>query len=298
MNKDINPVWITGCGDIGKRVARLYPQSPEQKITAVIRTESSATTCQQASLKTQIIDLDYDYSLPLNELENADIFYFSPPPVEGKEDTRLHRWLQKVGGVPRRIVLISTTGVYGDSQGKWIDESTPVQPLADRAHRRLSAEKALLDWANEHKKEYMILRVPGIYALDRLPLARLKKGLPLVNEVEAGWTNRIHADDLAEACKAAMQSSSSNEIINICDGNPSTMTDYFNQIADYAGLPRPPQISLQEASQTLSPGMVSYLKESRRIRNEKMLKVLKIKLKYPSLKEALDNNIDGTPPTF
>jgi len=137
----------------------------------------------------------------------------------------------------------------------------------------------------------MILRVPGIYAQDRLPLARLQKGLPIVRKAEAGWTNRIHADDLASACKAAMESTCSAEIINICDGNPSTMTDYFNQIADYANLPRPPQITMAEAEKTLSKGMVSYLKESRRIKNDKMLKLL-TSPQYPDL-ESFFASIGG-----
>jgi nucleoside-diphosphate-sugar epimerase len=136
----------------------------------------------------------------------------------------------------------------------------------------------------------MILRVPGIYAKDRLPLSRIEKGLAVVNENEAGWTNRIHADDLAQVCKAAMECENSNQIINTTDGNPSSMTDYFNQVADFANLPRPPQVSMQEAEATLSEGMVSYLKESRRIRNDKMLEILKIKLQYPNLISALNPN--------
>ena len=141
--------------------------------------------------------------------------------------------------------MISTTGVYGDSKGKWIDENTPINPQADRAVRRVSAEKILQRWAKNTSCEFQILRVPGIYAEDRLPLARLEKGLPIVNANEAGYTNRIHADDLARVCKAAMESKTHSHVINVSDGNPSTMTDYFNHVADYAKLPRPPQISLE-----------------------------------------------------
>ncbi|MEE9326555.1 MAG: NAD-dependent epimerase/dehydratase family protein [Cocleimonas sp.] len=287
MNIKINPIWIIGCGDIGRRVARLYPN---QTIHAVVRTKDSAALNLKADLMSHIVDLDTDYTLPETDLENAQIFYFSPPPTEGKQDTRLLKFTEEIKDQPQRIVLISTTGVYGDSQGKWIDENTPVYPVADRAHRRLSAESTLIKWAKKYQKEYMILRIPGIYATDRLPLARLKKGLAVVNSAEAGWTNRIHADDLAQACKAAMQCEQANQIINVCDGNPSTMTDYFNAVADFAGLPRPPQISMQEAAQTLSSGMVSYLKESRRIRNQKMLEELNITLQYPSLEIALKAN--------
>ena len=274
------PTWIIGCGDIGRRVSALYDN---QIIHAIVRSQNSVDSCQHSNIYPSQIDLDTSYTLPREQFNNANVFYFAPPPPTGQNDPRLEAFLNAVGNLPKRIVLISTTGVYGDSKGKWIDENTPINPKADRAQRRASAEQLLQSWASNHNKEFMILRVPGIYAQDRLPLSRLKKGLAVVNENEAGWTNRIHADDLAQACKAAMNCEKKNQIINITDGNPSSMTDYFNRVADYAKLPRPPQISMNEAEATLSEGMVSYLKESRRIRNDKMLEELKIKLKYPTL---------------
>jgi nucleoside-diphosphate-sugar epimerase len=109
----------------------------------------------------------------------------------------------------------------------------------------------------------------------------------VVNQAEAGWTNRIHADDLARVCQQAMASDIKYGIYNVTDGHPSTMTAYFNQVAEYANLPYPPQISMQQAEATLSEGMVSYLKESRRISNKRMLNELGITLHYPSLTEGL-----------
>lgn len=279
--------WIIGCGDIGRRVAKLYQN---KTIYGIVSSTQSVDKCELLSIKSERLDLDSDYSLEETKFTESSIYYFTPPQPAGVEDSRLKHFLQSLDNIkttPKRFVLISTTGVYGDSAGKWIDENTPINPQADRAIRRASAEQILQSWADKNNCETMILRVPGIYAEDRLPLERLKKGLPIVNADEAGFTNRIHADDLANACKAAMECDSHNHIINVTDGNPSTMTDYFNHVADYAKLPRPPQISLQEAEQTLSTGMVSYLKESRRIRNEKMLDVLDIKLEYPNLASSL-----------
>lgn len=277
MNNDI---LIVGCGDIGKRVAKLHQN---QNILGIVHSSESIANCKKQGITAHQVDFDQPIVLPKDIPPR--IYYFMPPPSSGLEDTRIQPFLKIINDkIKRRIILISTTGVYGDSKGEWIDETTPVNPKADRAHRRLSAEQALIQWEKQTGGEFMILRVPGIYAEDRLPLARLKKGLAIVREEEAGWTNRIHADDLASACKAAMESSYHNEIINICDGNPSTMTDYFNQVADYTNLPRPPQINMEEAEKTLSEGMVSYLKESRRIRNKKMLTLLDITLKYPSIR--------------
>ena len=292
-----NNLWIIGCGDIGRRVAGLYLQSLSRKLTtmkvnAVVSSDSSKALCEQLGLETLAINLDdksddAKLSKLVNKMEGACLFYFVPPPSLGRKDNRFQNFLGAVSSQVKRIVLISTTGVYGDSKGEWIDETVELNPEADRAHRRLSAEIALQEWAEKYNREYIILRVPGIYAKDRLPLARLKKGLPLVNSDEAAWTNRIHADDLAVVCQKAMRADISAEVYNVTDGHPSTMTDYFNQVADYAGLARPPQISMQEAEATLSTGMVSYLRESRRISNTKMLKDLQVKLQYPSLKEGL-----------
>ncbi len=279
-------IWIVGCGDIGRRVANLY-QKDNIDARALVSSTESAAQCQLLNLDTIIHDLDVDNYLDIQLFKNAQLFYFVPPPKIGTKDTRLQKFLSRVTQLPKKIVLISTTSVYGDSQGKWIDEDSPLNPVVDRAKRRLSAENILKNWAKQYQKEYVILRVAGIYAKDRLPLQRLKKGLPVVKEAEAGWTNRIHADDLARICKQVMEIKPASIVYNVTDGSPSTMTHYFNQIADAENLPRPPQISMKKAIATLSNGMVSYLKESRRIKNDKLIKELGIKLKYPNLSSGL-----------
>ena len=290
--------WIIGCGDIGRRVASLYKETRTDSIRAIVSSEKSLSLCNSLDIKASIVNLDHEFQLDKNNFSGANVFYFAPPPPEGSEDNRLRHFLEQLNAssnnIPERFVLISTTGVYGDSQGQWINEETPVNPKAERAIRRLSAETLLKAWAQKTSCDVVILRVPGIYAEDRLPIARIKQGLPIVKESEAGFTNRIHADDLAMACKAAMECGMddllrNDPVINVTDGNPSTMTSYFNQVADYAGFARPPQISLEEAEQVLSAGMVSYLKESRRIGNTKMLDILGLTLKYPDLNTALNN---------
>jgi NAD dependent epimerase/dehydratase family enzyme len=285
-------LWIIGCGDIGLRLANLYlQQQTSPNINALVSSMASKNTCESIGIHTTALNLDNisteEASNLNNKINKSKLFYFVPPPRSGREDTRFKQFLSSLSKQPKRIVLISTTGVYGDSKGDWIDEKTAINPQANRAYRRLSAEKTLHDWGKTHQREYIILRVPGIYAKDRLPLARLKKGLPVVKESEAGWSNRIHADDLAMICKQAMKSIISGEIYNVTDGHPSTMTEYFNQVADYAHLPHPPQISMQQAKLTLSAGMVSYLQESRRISSQKIVDQLGIKLRFPNLKKGL-----------
>jgi nucleoside-diphosphate-sugar epimerase len=290
---------IIGCGDIGRRVASLYLEVGT-KVEAWVRSEVSYQACRDLGLKTHKVNFDQPFGLNAFGNKSHVLYTVPPPPLTKGEplqqgsyarnifDTRLQAFLQAIDpGAISKFVLISTTGVYGDCGGAWVDETTPIKPKVDRALRRADAEASLREWAQKNRVDYLILRVPGIYALDRLPLRRLKSGAPMVTRNEAPWTNRIHADDLAAVCFTALNSPIANEIVNVADDAPSSMTEYFFAVADYAGLPRPPEISLQKARQSLSSGMLSYLEESRRIDNSKMKKLLNIKLKYPTLKHGL-----------
>lgn len=275
-----------GCGDIGRRVARLY-QHDNQSVNGWVRSETTRQASEAVGVWVQQGDIDTRPDLSAYDFNDAAIFWFMPPPAAGESDSRLRFFLQHVQAAPRRIVLISTTGVYGDCGGRWIDETAPVQPQTARAQRWLDAEHALQAWGEQFGREWLILRVPGIYAADRLPIARLQRGEPVICAAQAPWTNRVHADDLAYIAQRAMSVKQSGCIYNACDGQPSTMTDYFNQVADYVGIARPPQISLEEAQHVLSAGMLTYLQESRRIKNERLVQDLAIELRYPSLAAGL-----------
>jgi nucleoside-diphosphate-sugar epimerase len=188
---------------------------------------------------------------------------------------------------PQRIVYISTSAVYGDCRGDWITETQPACPATERGQRRLDAELRLREWAQTHGSGWIILRVPGIYGPGKLPLARLQKGLPVLHEAEAPYTNRIHADDLATVCVAALYSEHRDTVYNVSDGHPSNMTDYFFRVADAAGLPRPAEVSREVAEKILSPGMLSFLQDSRRMDNTRLLEELGIELQYPDLDAGL-----------
>jgi nucleoside-diphosphate-sugar epimerase len=133
----------------------------------------------------------------------------------------------------------------------------------------------------------VILRVPGIYGPGRLPRERLTRGLPVLREDESPWSNRVHVDDLARACLAAARRGRPGGVYNISDGHPSTMTDYFNRVADASGLPRPPQITAAEARTRMSEGMQSYLAESKRLDNRRMREELGVEPQYPDLARGL-----------
>ena len=292
--KDFARVFILGCGDIGQRVARLWQQNG-LAITGLVRSQASAEHLRRQNIEALVLDLDQspaDDSTAIQirlALQQALVYYFAPPPKTGEQDTRMLHFLQLTDTIqaPARIIYLSTSGVYGDQAGHLIDEDTPPQPVATRAKRRYFAEQAVRRWGKTQRVPVITLRTGGIYAPGRLPLKRIRAQIPIIHEQLAPATNRIHADDLARACVAAANKGRAGRIYNISDGTQSNMTEYFNTIADYFGLPRPPTIDWREAEKQLSPGMLSYLRESRRLDNRRMLKELGVQLQYPDLQRGL-----------
>jgi nucleoside-diphosphate-sugar epimerase len=194
--------------------------------------------------------------------------------------------------LPTRVVLISTTGVYGDCRGAWVTEDRPPNPQADRARRRLAAESSLRRWSEKSGVPIVILRVPGIYGRGYLPEARLRAGEPVLREEESPFSNRIHADDLARVCFIAGHHDNPGILYNVSDGHPTTMTDFFYRVADMLGIPRPPAITLEQARQQLGEGMLSYLAESKRIDNRRLREELGVELMYPDLIAGLPSCFD------
>lgn len=285
-------MFIAGCGYLGRKIANRLALSPPP--WGMVRSQESARQLAGLDIKPVLADLDSAVRTAL-PTENEQVFYLAPPPSSGQTDQRMQHFLEAldISGHPQRIVYISTTGVYGDCQGNWVDENQPAAPVADRARRRLDAEQQLIRWQRAGNGELVILRVAGIYGPGRLPRERLRKGLPMVEEKAAPWTNRIHVDDLVSVCLAAMSNGLNGEIYNVSDGHPGNMTDYFNRVADLLKLPRPTLITAAKARDQLSPGLLSYLRESRRIDNRKMLQQLAVSLRYPTLAEGLPACLDN-----
>ncbi|MGB5306624.1 MAG: SDR family oxidoreductase [Gammaproteobacteria bacterium] len=287
-DKPDNSVLIAGCGYIGRRLAVVLT-AQGYRVTGLVRSQASADRLQAFGVRAISADLDATEQCTGNITGHATVFYLAPPPAQGNEDTRMAAFLRSIdsGPVPRRIVYISTSAVYGDCQGEWITEAHAVKPTTARGYRRLDAENRVQAWSQCRGVEWIILRVPGIYGPGKLPLERLRKGTPVLREADAPYTNRIHADDLVSICVAAMHCGSHDTFFNVSDGNPGNMTDYFFRVADAAGLPRPPTVTRAQAQQLLSPGMLSFLQDSRRMDNRKMLRELGVTLEYTSLDAGL-----------
>jgi nucleoside-diphosphate-sugar epimerase len=284
----MSSVFIVGCGYLGRRVAR-REREEGNRVLALVRSAGSAAQCVAEGVEARCVDLDATEPVPALSTRDRVIYYFAPPPATGRSDPRIRRFLAAIDrdALPLRVVLVSTSGVYGDCRGAWVDEERPPQPDADRAHRRFDAETTLRAWGASHGVPVVILRVPGIYGPGRLPRERLTRGLPVLCEDESPWSNRVHVDDLARACLAAARRGRPGGVYNISDGHPSTMTDYFNHVADVSGLPRPPQITAAEARTRMSEGMQSYLAESKRLDNRRMREELGVEPQYPDLARGL-----------
>jgi len=284
----VQEVTIIGCGDIGRRVGKLLLERDCQ-VLAVARSEESAAELQENGFTTLIGDFDYQEDTPEIPLHGSQVFYFMAPQGGGKSDYRMLNFRRTLSAenCPRKVVYISTSGVYGDCGGDVVTEETPLNPQTSRAQRRASAESQLQEQAQQLGFELVILRVTGIYGPGRLPVARVMQGHSVLTPEEASFTNRIHSLDLVQICLAAMERGEDGDIYNVCDGQESTMTEYFTAVADMHDLPRPKQISRAEAEKEMNPLMLSYLRESRRMSNRKLLDKLGIELRYPTLEAGL-----------
>ena len=280
---------IIGCGDVARRA--LPELQRRYRVTALVR--SLDPVLDSAGVGQIAGDLDDAASLaPL--LGRAErIAHLAPPSAGGTLDTRMRSLLAALAPrgrgamLPRRFVYLSTSGVYGDCAGEWVDETRPPNPQTERAMRRLDAERALGDWGERNQVEIAILRVPGIYASDRLPLERLARGTPALRPEEDVYTNHIHADDLAGILVAALESARVGDVYNASDDGPMKMGEFFDLVADRSGLARPPRISREEAARLLPPELLSFMSESRRLSNRRMKAELGVRLRYSAARDGV-----------
>ncbi|MBB5510763.1 NAD-dependent epimerase/dehydratase family protein [Paraburkholderia atlantica] len=188
---------------------------------------------------------------------------------------------------PVRIVYASTTGVYGDCRGAWIDETRATQPANARAKRRVSAERQLRRATARGSVAASIARIPGIYAANRLPLARLERGTPALVDADDVYTNHIHADDLAAILVRLATHGRPARALHASDDSSLKMGEYFDAVADAFGFARAPRITREQAEQQIDPMLLSFMRESRRLVNRRLKEELGVRLRYPSVDDFL-----------
>ena len=276
-------ILIIGCGDIGLRVARRLTRS--YRVFALTSSPNRFQELREVGATPILGNLDQPESLWRLAGLAQTVIHLAPPQNSGNRDCRtrnLIRILAQGSNAVRRLIYISTTGVYGDHRGAKVSEITPVNPQSERAKRRVDAERALRLWGPANGVAVTILRVPGIYATDRLPIERLESKTPALVAEEDAYSNHIQSDDLARLVCAAVYHGKPQRIINACDGGETKMGDYFDEVADAFGLQRPARLPGNELQKIVSPMLWSFMRESRRVTNAR-LHELKTPLRYPSV---------------
>ncbi|WP_287742655.1 SDR family oxidoreductase [Diaphorobacter sp.] len=294
-------VLIIGCGDVGLRVVRSLngPQggSGRPRLLALTSSPTRVPQLRGAGVTPLLGNLDDAATLARLAGVATRVLHLAPPPGEREvgprwwldpRSTALARALRQ-RTLPQSLVYASTSGVYGDCAGAWVPESRPVAPATPRAQRRVNAERAMRHLGRAGVP-VSILRVPGIYAPDReggTPEARLRRGTPVLAEPDDVYTNHIHADDLARACMLALWRARAQRIYNVADDSQLKMGDYFDFAADLYGLPRPPRVQRSTAQEQLPLSLLSFMGESRRLTTKRMARELRLRLRYPTVREGL-----------
>ena len=290
-------ILLVGCGDIALRVAPLL--RARYRLFGLTRNAARDPVLRAAGITPVPGDMDDAGSLQRLAGLAHIVLHFAPPPSAppltrgGREgfavDARTRKLLAALsqGTLPQSLIYISTSGVYGDCAGAHVAETHPLNAHNPRAQRRVDAENQIRNWAARNGVMASILRVPGIYAADRWPIQRLQQGTPAIVADEDSYTNHIHADDLAHIVLAAMRSAKPNRVYHASDDSDLKMGDYFDEVADAFCLPRPPRLPRVEVQRAVSPGLWSFMNESRRLSNTRMKKELKVALRYSTVADAL-----------
>ena len=273
---------VVGTGYVGRRF--LDRQAAGQAVGLSRTAIDSRQSFQQ-------LDLDRDETLPVTPPGNYSVLYTAPPSPVRDTDVRLERLLAMLAPAPRRLVYISTTGVYGDCGGERVTEERPVNPQSGRARLRVAAEQAAGGWCEHHGVSLVILRVPGIYGPGRLGIERIQTGGANIRESDANPGNRIHVDDLVRCCEAAMRDTVPAGVYNVGDGDHRSATWFASEVARQCGLEPPPVISREQAEREFSPMRLSFLGESRRIDTTKMREVLGVTPQYADAADGIADSL-------
>jgi len=277
-------VLIVGCGDIGLRVAGLLAH--KLTVRALTSQPARVAALRGAGITPLLGNLDHAPTLRRLAGLAPGVLHLAPPAGNGASDRRTLALMRalRLRSAPLALVYASTSGVYGDCDGAYVDEGRPLAPGTARAKRRVDAEASVRFFGRSAGVRASVLRVPGIYAPDReggTPLARLRNGTPVLEVADDVYTNHIHADDLARACVLALWRGKPQRAYNVNDDSDLKMGDYFAAAAALYGLPVPRRISKAQAEVEIAPMQLSFMSESRRMVNTRLKSELGLHLRFP-----------------
>lgn len=275
---------VVGVGDVAARVAQAL--GGRWRVLGLIRDPARAPELRAAGIVPLVGDLDRPATLHRLADVADRVLHLAPPPATGTADPRTAHLLAALARSRRltRLVYVSTTGVYGDRGGAWVDETAAVRPGTDRARRRVDAERRIRAFGTRHGVRTTVLRAPGIWALDRAggdPRERVRRGDPSLRAEDDVVVNHVHADDLARACVLALVRGPAPRTLNAVDDDPRPLGERTDAIAAQMGLPAPPRVDRATAEATLPPARMSFLSESRRVSNARLRAELGLRLRHP-----------------
>ncbi len=280
---------IVGCGYLGLRVARRWLKNGDE-VYALTRSPSHATQLRELGLHAAVGDVTRPESL--GDLPAVETVLYAVGYDRGAEASMrevyvegLRNTLEALGDNPRRLIYISSTSVYGQSDGSWVDERSPCEPVTEGGHICLEAEQRLRRDALGSRS--IILRLAGIYGPGRVPrIATLQAGEPIA-AVQSGYLNLIHVADAATVVLAA-ESHATSDLYAVSDGHPVQRGDYYTELARAVSAP-PPRFVEPPANHPAALRASS----SKQVRNRRMLDELSVELKYPSYQEGLAAIVAG-----
>ncbi|MDY0962163.1 MULTISPECIES: NAD(P)H-binding protein [Massilia] len=275
---------IVGCGDVGMRLLPLL--AGRFRVFALTSQPERRAELRALGAVPVVADLDRPATLARLGRLAPWVLHLAPPQADGEHDRRTRHLAAALGQV-ERMVYVSTSGVYGDCGGALVHEHRPVAPRNARARRRVDAERVLRAWALATGASLAILRVPGIYADDRLPLRRLEQGTPALRVEDDVYTSHVHADDLARIVLAALLRGRPGRVVHAVDRTRMKMADYFDAVADAFGMQRPPRLARAELQTAVSPMLLSFMSESRQLDDTRLRRELRVRLRHPDVATTL-----------
>ncbi len=286
LGVDIRKLLILGCGYIGTRLAKACLDNG-MHVIGISRNAEGAEELRSSGIE-PLVAADPS-QIPADVYKQADAVLDSIPLERSEAGLTAGQphWLPVVAGHLRHVQwagYLSTTGVYGDAGGAWVDETSTCNPTSQRGIERLKAERA---WLNSELPAE-VFRLAGIYGPGRNIIPRLKAGgYKVVQWNPPHYSSRIHVDDIVAAVMAAMQKPRPGRIVNVADDAPLPHADYVTELAAMIGAPEPVMLTPEEGEKQLSPAALDFFRDNKRVSNRLLHAELLPELKYPSFRDAV-----------
>lgn len=287
MTTSTRRLFCFGFGYSAEALARVV-RADGWAVAGTGRTTERQRALAAAGLEAFRFDTGHPLENPRAALAGATHVLVSVPPDDaGDPVLNAHRAdLSAVAGLTW-IGYLSTTGVYGDTDGAWVDETAPLQPTSARSRQRVNAEDAWLALGREHGLPVHVFRLAGIYGPGRSALDQVRAGTARRIDRPDHLFSRIHVDDIARVLVASMARPNPGAVYNVCDDTPATPAAVIEEACRLLGVPSPPLVPFAEAAKAMSPMALSFWRDNRRVVNRRIKEELGVTLKYPSYREGL-----------